>query len=110
MDELEAEVEAEAEAEAAEAVEDFDAPDGGGAGAIDELSASDDLKRQLEANASTPDDELADEPETYDDLDPRLPRRRRHRPVREHFPFDLDAMAMRNERTFPRRGGRTTRR
>ena len=50
---------------------------------IDELSASDDLKRQLEANASTPDDELADEPETYDDLDPRVRQgARRHRPVR----------------------------
>lgn len=106
MDELEAEVEAEAEAEAAEAVEDFDAIRMAEAQAsIDELSASDDLKRQLEANASTPDDELADEPETYDDLDPRFVKALADIDLsEEHFPFDLDAMAMRNERYFPAPG------
>ena len=106
MDELEAEVEAEAEAEAAEAVEDFDATRMAEAqAAVDELAASDDLKRQLEANASTPDDELADEPETYDDLDPRFVKALADIDLsEEHFPFDLDAMAMRNERYFPAPG------
>ena len=106
MDELEAEVEAEAEAEAAEAVEDFHAIRMAEAQAsIDELSASDDLKRQLEANSSTPDDELADEPETYDDLDPRFVKALADIDLsEEHFPFDLDAMAMRNERYFPAPG------
>ena len=106
MDELEAEVEAEAEAEAAEAVEDFDATRAAEAqAAVDELAASDDLKRQLEANASTPGDELADEPETYDDLDPRFVKALADIDLsQEHFPFDLDAMALRNERYFPAPG------
>ena len=106
MDELEAEVEAEAEAEAAEAVEDFDAARMAEAqAAVDELAASDDLKRQLEANSSTPEDELADEPETYDDLDPRFVKALADIDLsEEHFPFDLDAMALRNERYFPAPG------
>ena len=101
MEELEEEVEADAVAEAEEAIADAEAEKAAADANPEDAKASEELKKKLEAESSTPLDELADEPETYDDLDPRYVKALAEIDLsEEYFPFDLDDLALRNEKYF----------